>query len=86
MPESQGRTLEASRIIAAIEDPIMEMGRNRKGFHSRIVPYPSWIRLHVGNRGLVDQGCSFHPYQDDVLWGYACQVVHVTYCTSAWST
>jgi hypothetical protein len=34
MPESQGRTPEASWITAAIQDPRMGMGRNLNGFHS----------------------------------------------------
>jgi hypothetical protein len=64
---SQGRTPEASRIIA-IEDPGMEMAGDRNGFHSWIAPYSSRVRLHMGNRGLIDQGCSFHPCQDDIFW------------------
>jgi transposase InsO family protein len=36
MPESQGRTPEASQITAAIEDPRMEKGRNQNRFHSQI--------------------------------------------------
>jgi hypothetical protein len=38
MPASQGETLEASRIVATIEDPRMEMGGDRNGFHSWIAP------------------------------------------------
>jgi hypothetical protein len=38
MPASQSRNLEANQIIAAIEDPKMEMGRNRNGFLSGIDP------------------------------------------------
>jgi hypothetical protein len=41
MLEGQGKTSEASRIIAAIEYARMNMGRNWNGFYSRIVPYPS---------------------------------------------
>jgi hypothetical protein len=41
MHVSQGRTPEASRIVAVIEDPGVEMGRNRNGLHSWIAPYSS---------------------------------------------
>jgi hypothetical protein len=40
---SQGRTLEASQIVVAIEDPRMEMGRDRNEFHSWIAPYSSGV-------------------------------------------
>jgi hypothetical protein len=36
MPVSQGRIADASWIVAAIEDPGMEMGRNQNGLHSWI--------------------------------------------------
>jgi hypothetical protein len=36
---SQDRLPEASQIVATIEDPGMEMGGNRNGFHSWIAPY-----------------------------------------------
>jgi hypothetical protein len=48
---SQGRTPEASQIVAAIEDPGVEMGRNQNGLHSWIAPYSSRVRLHMGNHG-----------------------------------
>jgi hypothetical protein len=51
MPMSQGRTPEARRIVAAIEDPGMKMGRNQNSLHSWIAPYSSRVRLHMGNRG-----------------------------------
>jgi hypothetical protein len=48
---SQGRTPQASRIVLAVEDPGMEMRRNRNGLHSWIAPYSSRVRLHMGNHG-----------------------------------
>jgi hypothetical protein len=48
---SQGRAPEASQIVVAIEDPIVEMGRDRNGLHSQITPYANWISFHMGNRG-----------------------------------
>jgi hypothetical protein len=36
MPASQSKAPKVSQIIVAIEDPGMEMGRNRNGFHSQI--------------------------------------------------
>jgi hypothetical protein len=43
MPVSQSRTLHASWIVAAIEDPGVEMGRNRNGLHSWIAPNSSRV-------------------------------------------
>jgi hypothetical protein len=43
LPASKGRTLETSRITVTSEDPTMEMGRNRKGFHSWVTSYVGWI-------------------------------------------
>jgi hypothetical protein len=51
MPASQGRTPEASQIVITIEDPGVEMGRNRNGLHSWIALYSSRVRLYMGNRG-----------------------------------
>jgi hypothetical protein len=39
MQVSQGRTPEASRIVAAFEDPRVEIGRNRNLFHTQIAPH-----------------------------------------------
>jgi hypothetical protein len=39
MLDCQGKAPEASRIIAAIEDPRVEMGRDWNGLHSRITLY-----------------------------------------------
>jgi hypothetical protein len=43
MPMSQGRTPEASQIVAAIEDLRMEMGKNQNGFHSWVAAYSSRV-------------------------------------------
>jgi hypothetical protein len=67
MSVCQGRTLEANWIVAAFEDARVKMGRNRNAFQSRIAPYASRTRLHMGSCGLVYQGCPFHPGQDDIL-------------------
>jgi hypothetical protein len=72
--------------VEAIKDPKVEMGRNWNRLHSWIALYASRVRLHMGNHGLVHQGCSLHPCQDDIFWSYACRVIHVLDCMSGWST
>jgi hypothetical protein len=57
MLEGKDRTPETCWIIAAVEDPIMEVGRDSNGFHSGVTSNSIWF--HLGHSGSLDKGCYF---------------------------
>jgi hypothetical protein len=64
----------------------MEMGGNQNGLHSRITPYPSWIRLDLRYSGSVNKSCSFHSSQDNLLGSQARRIVYVSNSMPTWGT
>jgi hypothetical protein len=75
----KSKTSKASWTATTFEDSRMEMGGNRNGLHSRITPYPSWIRLNLGYSGSVNKSCSFHSSQDNLLGSQARRIVCLKY-------
>jgi hypothetical protein len=48
LSESEGRTSETSRIATTFKDPRVEMGRNRNGLHSWVLPVPKLGMIRYG--------------------------------------
>jgi hypothetical protein len=84
--ESQSRTSETSRFVAAIESARMEMGRNWYGFHCGIVMYTGWLWFNMCHSGLIDQGSSLPSGEDYLHRSTIGRAVYLQDCVFAWGT